>query len=296
MKKLLSTMFFTGLMFVCFGQESEEWNTVEEYKVTRVREFYTSEIVNGSKTGYAFIPGNEYAADGSLFIDLKKNTLTFILPFKFGYDKITEKITDKSITDNSCEYYTINYKVIIDHLYHIGRNGVYDIRFLYDFSKELDAYSKFLNITAVSFNNKFGIVQKTEQAKNSSEQSQSKKDEIDTRSRNAFGITGENSEEKDMSESERKSTGVSYSLSGRSAKSLPVPEYPGDDEGMVVVKITVDRFGNVTEVEPGVRGTTITNELFLIEAKHAALKAKFDTNENAPASQRGTISYRFVKE
>ncbi len=63
---------------------------------------------------------------------------------------------------------------------------------------------------------------------------------------------------------------------------------------MVVVKITVDKNGKVTNAEPGVQGTTIMNQRFWNEAKQAALKAKFNTSENAPAYQQGTISYRFV--
>ncbi len=89
-------------------------------------------------------------------------------------------------------------------------------------------------------------------------------------------------------------SGVSYSLSGRTASSLPKPKYPGDDEGLVVVKVTVDKFGNVTAAEPGVRGTTIMNQKFWNEAKQAALRAKFNNKEDAPAFQQGTISYRFV--
>ncbi len=91
-----------------------------------------------------------------------------------------------------------------------------------------------------------------------------------------------------------KGAGVSYSLSGRSAISLPKPKYPGDDAGVVVVKVTVDKNGKVTNAEPGVRGTTIMNQKFLDEAKRAALKAKFNMSKNAPAFQQGTISYRFV--
>ena len=89
-------------------------------------------------------------------------------------------------------------------------------------------------------------------------------------------------------------SGVSYNLSGRSASSLPKPRYPGDDEGLVVVNVTVDKFGNVTSAEPGARGTTIMNQQFWNEARQAALKAKFNSDENAPAFQQGTISYRFV--
>lgn len=88
-------------------------------------------------------------------------------------------------------------------------------------------------------------------------------------------------------------SGVSFDLSGRSAKSLPKPQYPGNDEGIVIVKVTVDKFGKVTAAEPGVRGTTIVNKSFWNEAKQAALKAEFNIDENAPAFQQGTISYRF---
>ena len=88
--------------------------------------------------------------------------------------------------------------------------------------------------------------------------------------------------------------GPSYSLSGRSAKNLPRPNYPGDDEGIVVVKITVDKYGKVTAADPGARGTTIMNERFWNEAKQAALKASFNIDDKAPAFQQGTITYRFV--
>jgi len=91
-----------------------------------------------------------------------------------------------------------------------------------------------------------------------------------------------------------KGSGPSFSLAGRSASSLPKPNYPGDDQGIVVVKITVDKNGNVTAAEPGVKGTTIMNEKFWAEAKQAALKARFNTDNNAPAYQQGTISYKFV--
>ncbi len=92
-----------------------------------------------------------------------------------------------------------------------------------------------------------------------------------------------------------KGSGTSFSLDGRSASSLPKPKYPGDDEGVVVVKITVDKNGTVTAAEPGARGTTIMEQQFWAEAKQAALKAKFNrAPDDAPAFQQGTITYRFV--
>ncbi len=89
-------------------------------------------------------------------------------------------------------------------------------------------------------------------------------------------------------------SGISFSLSGRSAISLPKPQYPGNDAGVVVVKVTVDKTGKVTSAEAGVRGTTIMDQKFWNEAKQAALKARFNVSESAPAFQQGTISYRFV--
>lgn len=89
-------------------------------------------------------------------------------------------------------------------------------------------------------------------------------------------------------------SGISYSLSGRSATSTPKPNYPGREEGTVVVKITVDRNGRVTAAEPGQRGTTTMNPDLHDAAKRAALQAKFNVDENAPAFQTGTITYRFI--
>jgi TonB family protein len=88
--------------------------------------------------------------------------------------------------------------------------------------------------------------------------------------------------------------GISYSLAGRSAQSLPKPYYPGNEEGVVVVQVTVDKYGKVTSAEPGVRGSTTYNSQLLNAAKQAALKARFNVDDKAPAFQQGTITYRFV--
>jgi TolA protein len=89
-------------------------------------------------------------------------------------------------------------------------------------------------------------------------------------------------------------SGPSFSLKGRSAINLPKPRYPGNDAGVVVVKVTVNKNGQVTGAEPGARGTTIMNQQFWDEAKQAALKAKFNVSQSAPAFQQGTITYKFV--
>mgnify|MGYP001124986266 CR=1 FL=1 len=90
-------------------------------------------------------------------------------------------------------------------------------------------------------------------------------------------------------------TGISYSLTGRTATSTPKPSYPGREEGTVVVKITVDKTGKVTAAEPGQRGTTTMNPDLHDAARRAALQARFNMDENAPAFQTGTITYRFIQ-
>jgi colicin import membrane protein len=89
-------------------------------------------------------------------------------------------------------------------------------------------------------------------------------------------------------------SGPSFSLSGRSALSLPKPAYPGNEEGIVVVSVTVDKYGKVTNAEAGVQGTNTYNTALIKAAKEAALKARFNADPNAAAFQKGTITYRFV--
>jgi len=88
--------------------------------------------------------------------------------------------------------------------------------------------------------------------------------------------------------------GILYSLAGRTPQSLPKPEYNYQVEGIVVVEVTVDRYGNVTKAIPGVKGSTTLNDHLHRAAKEAALAAKFDRKPNAPAYQKGTITYHFI--
>lgn len=88
--------------------------------------------------------------------------------------------------------------------------------------------------------------------------------------------------------------GVSYSLDGRSALALPKPYYPGNEEGVVVVQVTVNKSGAVTKAEAGVKGSNTADPELISAAKKAALQTKFNVDENAPAFQTGTITYRFV--
>ncbi|MDR1950741.1 MAG: hypothetical protein LBP96_00745 [Bacteroidales bacterium] len=86
-----------------------------------------------------------------------------------------------------------------------------------------------------------------------------------------------------------------WELSGRQAKSLPKPIYNSEEQGVVVVRITVNQSGVVVKAEPGAQGTTTTNASLWQWAKEAALKSRFNENTNAANQQVGTITYRFIK-
>ncbi|MBG0858864.1 MAG: hypothetical protein IQL11_05125 [Bacteroidales bacterium] len=88
--------------------------------------------------------------------------------------------------------------------------------------------------------------------------------------------------------------GISYDLAGRGFQKLPLPKYDYQDEGRVVVEVSVDRSGKVIQAVPGVKGSNTLNEYLLKVAKEAALEAQFDSNPNAPVIQKGTITYNFV--
>ncbi len=83
-------------------------------------------------------------------------------------------------------------------------------------------------------------------------------------------------------------------LAGRSVMgSLPEPEYKVNKAGRVVVKISVDQFGNVISASSGTTGTTVQDRTLWEAARVAALKAKFNLSSSAPAVQEGTITYIF---
>ena len=87
--------------------------------------------------------------------------------------------------------------------------------------------------------------------------------------------------------------GIGFSLAGRTAKALPSFSYEGDKKGKVVVQIWVNPDGIVTRVEAPAKGSTLTVEVAVKQAKAAALKARFSPKADAPDQQTGTITYVF---
>jgi len=89
-------------------------------------------------------------------------------------------------------------------------------------------------------------------------------------------------------------SGNSFSLAGRSlVGSLPKPVDSCNEAGVIVVEVTVDKSGKVTAAQAIQRGSSNWNSCLIKAAEEAARKAKFNSDQNAAAAQKGTITYRF---
>lgn len=76
---------------------------------------------------------------------------------------------------------------------------------------------------------------------------------------------------------------------------LPLPEYPaGNRGGKVVVRVTVDRTGSVTDAVYEPKGSTTSDAALVQAALKAARRAKF--TESRAFIQGGTITYVFKME
>lgn len=87
--------------------------------------------------------------------------------------------------------------------------------------------------------------------------------------------------------------GSGYSLGGRKALTKPSPAYNCNEEGKVVVQITVDKNGNVTDAKPGARGTTNAASCLLVQARLAAMNTKWEPSPDGTEKQVGSIVYNF---
>jgi outer membrane biosynthesis protein TonB len=87
--------------------------------------------------------------------------------------------------------------------------------------------------------------------------------------------------------------GISFNLLGRSMILIGKPDFNIQKEGIVVVEITVDKTGKVIMANPGIKGSTIVDNILYAAAKKAALQSKFNLKSDAPDYQVGKITYHF---
>jgi len=87
--------------------------------------------------------------------------------------------------------------------------------------------------------------------------------------------------------------GTGYSLGNRKAISKPAPKYTCNEEGKVVVEVSVDRNGKTISAIAGIKGTTNTAKCLLDQARIAAMNTRWDASSDAPEKQVGKIVYNF---
>ena len=87
--------------------------------------------------------------------------------------------------------------------------------------------------------------------------------------------------------------GKGYGLNGRNLKSNGAVTQECNEEGTVVVRITVNQQGQVIAAEPGVKGSTNVNPCLLSPAKKTALLHKWFPDLNAPNTQIGFVVINF---
>ncbi|MBL7924206.1 MAG: hypothetical protein JNL88_08410 [Bacteroidia bacterium] len=87
--------------------------------------------------------------------------------------------------------------------------------------------------------------------------------------------------------------GVTFVMPGRKIIKQPKVDNLTMEKGVVVVAITINKYGDVVKAEPGVEGTTTTSQYLLTKAKQAAESAKFDGGTTMPLEQKGTITITF---
>ncbi len=87
--------------------------------------------------------------------------------------------------------------------------------------------------------------------------------------------------------------GKGFGLNGRNLQSNGTVTQECNQEGVVVVRITVNQQGQVLTAEPGVKGSTNVHPCLLEPAKKTALLHKWFPDNNAPITQTGFVVVNF---
>lgn len=87
--------------------------------------------------------------------------------------------------------------------------------------------------------------------------------------------------------------GVSFVMAGRKMTKEPKIDNLTMEKGIVVVEISINKYGNVIKAVPGIEGSTTTSNYLFTKAKQAAQSVMFDTSPIMPLEQKGTITITF---
>lgn len=89
------------------------------------------------------------------------------------------------------------------------------------------------------------------------------------------------------------SESVTYGLKGRTMLNKISIADNSQDVGIVVIKIKVDKYGNVIYTEYTQKGSTSSSARLVAKAKEASKQAQFNSDPLAPEIQFGTITFDF---
>ena len=86
-------------------------------------------------------------------------------------------------------------------------------------------------------------------------------------------------------------------LAGRKLRSRSVPKNPCEtSRGKVVISISVNRDGRVTDTKFSQNGSTSSDDCLINIARQAAMKYTFDANQGAAETQTGSIVFIFKED
>lgn len=91
-------------------------------------------------------------------------------------------------------------------------------------------------------------------------------------------------------------TRVYYYLPGRYHLNLPIPIYKCENAGIVVLNITVNRRGEITDYSYNGSESSTTDECLYEAAVNAIKRTRFNPDPSAEAKQEGMITYQFVAQ
>jgi hypothetical protein len=86
---------------------------------------------------------------------------------------------------------------------------------------------------------------------------------------------------------------IKYKVADRNLVKPPRIDNLTQKKGVVVVSVSVNKYGNVVKATPGAAGSSTTDEYLLTKAKQAAESAMFDKVPTAPLEQTGYIIINF---
>lgn len=86
-------------------------------------------------------------------------------------------------------------------------------------------------------------------------------------------------------------------LTGRKLRNRPPVKNPCETaRGKVVITISVNRSGHVTDTKFALNGSTTSDDCLVATARQAAMKYSFDENPNAAETQTGSITFIFKED